>query len=72
VCNEKLWILHQDNAPSRNEANSSREVHSKARTITCSPELAAGDFYLFPKVKNVVKGSHFQSVSEMKLESSDP
>jgi hypothetical protein len=31
-----------------------------------SPDLAPCDFYLFPKLKSALKGTHFQSVDEVK------
>jgi hypothetical protein len=32
----------------------------------CSPDLAPCDFYLFPKIKSVLKGTHFLSVEDVK------
>jgi transposase len=32
-----------------------------------SPDLAPCDFYLFPKIKSVLKGNHFVSVENMKV-----
>jgi transposase len=31
-----------------------------------SPDLAPCDFYLFPKIKSVLKGTHFLSVEDVK------
>jgi len=31
-----------------------------------SPDLTSCDFYLFPKIKSVLKGTHFVSVEDVK------
>jgi hypothetical protein len=36
-----------------------------------SQELALSDVYLFPKAKNTLKGTHFQSVDEVKSKIAD-
>jgi hypothetical protein len=36
-----------------------------------SPDLASCDFYLFPRVKSALKGTHFQSVNEVKSKTVD-
>jgi hypothetical protein len=36
-----------------------------------SPDLAPCDFYLFPKLKSALKGTHFQSVNEVKSKMAD-
>jgi transposase len=41
-------------------------VHSSARIPRYSPDLAPFDFYLFPKLKSMLKGTHFQFVDEVK------
>jgi hypothetical protein len=49
-------------------------VHSSARTpppSRYSTDLAPCDFYLFPKLKSALKGTHFQSVDEVKSKTAD-
>jgi hypothetical protein len=69
---ENTWILHQDNAPSHT-ALVPREVlaNNKITTMdhpTYLPDLAPCDFYLFPKVKNIMRGEHFVDVDAIKRE----
>ena len=54
------WLLHDDNAPSH-RALATREFLAHNSIITCphphySPDLAPGDFLLFPKMKLKLKG----------------
>ena len=70
---ENAWILlHQDNAPSHT-AFITREFLAK-NNITIidhppySPDLAPCDFYLFPKVKNIMRDEHFVAVDPIKRE----
>ena len=63
------WFLHHDNAPAHT-ALSVRELLSKKQVPALdhppySPDLAPCDFWLFPKLKSVLKGTHFQSVEEI-------
>jgi hypothetical protein len=49
----------------------SREVLAKNKIITMdhppySPDLAPCDFYLFPKLKNIMRGEHFVDVDSIK------
>jgi hypothetical protein len=36
------------------------------------PDLAPCDYYLFPKLKSALKGTHFQSVDEVKSKNGEP
>lgn len=56
----KTWILHHDNAPCH-------RAFSVAQFLTSpySPDMSACDFFLFPRVKQVVKGTHFESVTDI-------
>ena len=69
---ENAWILHQDNAPSHT-ALVTREFLAKNKITTMdhpaySSDLAPCDFYLFPKVKNIMRGEHFVDVDTIKRE----
>jgi len=62
-------MLHHDNAP----AHSSLLIRSylgKHQTSIVphppySPDLAAADFFLFPKLKITLKGHRFQTIEEI-------
>ena len=63
----RSWLLHHDNAPADNVLGI-REFHAEniiavLEQPPCSPSLAPCDFFLFPKLKEVIKGTRFQ-VSE--------
>jgi histone-lysine N-methyltransferase SETMAR len=70
----KLWkngfILHQDNAPAHTALSVKQFLVEKQTAVLehhpYSPDLAPCDFFLFPKVKSVLKGTHFASVTEVK------
>ena len=64
------WALHHDNAPAHTalsicqffaERNIATLVHSPY-----SPNLAPCDFFLFPKIKSVLKGTHFSDIDSIK------
>jgi len=63
------WNLHQDNAPAH-DALRVREFLAK-NSITkmdhppYSPDLAPCDFWLFPKLKNALKGQRFADLSDI-------
>ena len=64
------WILQHDNAPAY-DALRFREFLTK-NSITkmdhppYSPDLALCDFWLFPKLKNALKGQIFADLSDIK------
>ena len=64
------WILHQDNAPAHNALPVKRFLATKNIAVLehppYSPDVAPCDFYLFPKIKSVFKGTHFVSVESVK------
>jgi hypothetical protein len=69
---EKNWILHHDNAPLC-LALTVCELFAKNDTITTdhpsySPNLAPATFFLFPKVKTIMRGEHFGDVENIKCE----
>ena len=69
------WILHQDKAPAHNALSVKQFLANKNITVlehpTYSPDLAPCDFYLFPKIKSVLKGTHFVTVENVKAKSAD-
>jgi len=67
------WLLHHDNA----HAHTSlvvREFLTKSNMTTVphpaySPDLAPCEFYVFPKIKLLLKGRCFVSIEEIQAES---
>jgi len=64
------WILHQDNAPAHNALSVKQFLANKNVTVLehppYSPDLTPCDFYLFPKIKSVLRGTHFVLVENAK------
>ena len=67
------WILHHDNAP----AHSSHLVQqfltkhgtAQLQQPPCSPDLSPCDFFLFPRLKKVLKGHRFEATEDIKRNS---
>ena len=64
------WVLHHDNAPAHS-ALSIRQFLVGRNVPTLeqppySPDLAPCDFFLFPKLKRVIKGTRFPDVEAIK------
>lgn len=61
------WILHHDNAPCHRAFSVTQFLTSKNITLLpqppYSPDISPCDFFLFPRVKQIVKGTHFESVT---------
>lgn len=63
------YILHQDNAP----VHTSRQVKAVIQTLGCenlphppySPDLAICDFWLFPTLKDMLRGKRHESREEL-------
>jgi hypothetical protein len=72
---KKSWILHQDNVPAHNALALNQFFADKCIPVLQHPlysqDLASCDFYLFPKVKSALKGTHFLSVNEVKSKTVD-
>ena len=69
------WILHQYNVPAHSALSVKQFLSSRNITVLehqpYSPDLAPCDFYLFPKVKSVLKGTHFVSVENVKAKTAE-
>ena len=67
--NDKSSLLHHGNAPAHN-AVSVRQLGQKTNAalhhLPCSPDLVPRDFWLFPMLTILVKGTHFSSSEEIK------
>ena len=66
----RSWLLHHGNALAHN-ALEIREFLAKINIAVleqppCSPDLAPCDFFLFPKLKEVIKGTSFQDLEAIK------
>ena len=66
----RSWLLHHDNAPAHNVLGI-REFLVKNNIAVLeqpphSPDLAGCDFFLFFKLKEVIKGTRFQDSEAIK------
>ena len=64
------WALHHDNAP----AHTALSIHQFLRKKHCNfehpsyfPDPASCDFFLFPKIKSVLKEIHFSDINSIKM-----
>ena len=66
----KTWILHHDNAPAHTALSVKQFLVSKEITTLhyppYSPDLAPCNFFLFPKLKGILKWTRFQKVEDIK------
>ena len=60
------WILHHDNAPAHTALSVKEFLATKQITVlehaAYSPDIAPKDFFLFPKIKKILKGRHFDDI----------
>jgi hypothetical protein len=65
----KTWILYNDNAPCHHAFSVSRFLTSKNIAVLpqapYSPDMSSCDFFLFPQTKLTVKGTHFESITDI-------
>ena len=64
------WILHHDNAPAQTALSVREFLATKQITVlehpAYSPDLAPSDFFLFPKIKETLKGRHFDDIDDIR------
>lgn len=64
-------ILHQDNAPAHKSSVGMAAVKDLGFEVIehppYSPDLAPCDFFLFPALKNDLRGMHFEDFKELKM-----
>jgi len=64
------WILHHDNVPAHMALSVREFLATKQITVlehpAYSPDLAPSDFYLFPKIKEILKGRHFYDIDDIR------
>ena len=70
LCGTRSWLLHHDNAPAHN-ALGIRKFHAKNNIAVLeqppySPDLDPCDFFLFPKLREVIKEICFQDSKVIK------
>ena len=67
---DKSWLLQHDSAPAHNALSIRQFLAEKKIAVLeqppYSPDLAPCDFFLFPKLKGIIKGIHFESVEAIK------
>ena len=67
---DKSWLLHHDNAPAHNALSILQFLAEKNIAVLeqppYSPDLAPCDFFLFPKLKGIIKGTRFEGVEAIK------
>ena len=60
------WILHHDNATAHTALSVREFLATKQITVlehaASSPDIAPSDFFLFPKIKELSKVSHFDDI----------
>jgi histone-lysine N-methyltransferase SETMAR len=60
------WILHHDSAPAHDALRVCKFLTKKSITkMDHSPDLAPCDCWLFPKLKNALKGQIFADLSDI-------
>ncbi|XP_074170634.1 COX assembly mitochondrial protein 2 homolog isoform X1 [Rhinolophus sinicus] len=64
------WLLYHDNAPAHTALSVREFLASKQITVLehppYSPDLAPSDFFLYPKIKEILKGRHFDDIQDIK------
>jgi len=65
------WILHHDNTPAHMALSLREFLATKQITVlehpACSPDLASNDFFLFQKIKEILKGRHFDDIDDIRI-----
>jgi len=69
------WVLHHDNAPAHLLFLVRNFLAKNEMTVVpqspYSPDLAPGDFFLFPKLKSTLKGRRFNTINEIQKNSTN-
>ena len=69
------WMLHQDNAPCHTILSVTKFLTSKGFPVVpeppYSPDISHCVFYFFPKLKNIFKGCHFQTLENIQKSVTD-
>jgi len=64
------WILHHDNAPAHTALSVREVLATKQITVLEHPaysrDLSLSDFFLFPKIKEILKGRDFDDIDDFR------
>ena len=64
------WIAHHNNALAHTALSVREFLATKQITVlehpAYSPDLAPSDFFLFPKIKEILKGRHFDDIDDIR------
>jgi hypothetical protein len=64
------WVLHHHNAPAPAALSGKEFLATKQITVlehpAYSPDLAPSYFTLFPKIKEILKGRHFDDIDDIR------
>jgi transposase len=64
------WIVHQDNAPAHTALSVKEFLATKQITVlehpSYSPDLVPIEFFLFPKIKEILIGRHFHDIDDIR------
>ena len=67
---DKSWLLHHDNAPAHNALSIQQFLAKKNIAVLeqppYSPDLTPHNFFLFPKLKGIIKGTRFEGMEAIK------
>ena len=70
LCGNNSWILHHDNAPAHTALSLREFLATKQITVlehpASLPDLAPSYFFLFPKIKEILKGRHFNDIDDIR------
>ena len=65
------WILHHDNAPAHTALSVREFLATKQITVLEHPayslDLVLSDFFLFKKIKEILKERHFEDIDNIRL-----
>ena len=64
------WMPHHDNAPDHTALSIGQFFERNIAILEYppySPDLAPCDFFLFPKIKSVLKRTHFSDIDSIKM-----
>ena len=71
----RTWMLHHDNAPCHTTVSVNEFLAEKSIPVVLqpsySPDLSPCDFFLFPRLKNHLKGRHFGSLDSIQKSITD-
>ena len=63
----EAWVLHHDNAPAHTAHSTQVFLASHGiQQPPYSPDMAPCDFWLFPQLKRVLKGTRFEDIDTIK------